>query len=173
MRAVSGPLFAACGTPQALQDRGHRCSNCACHFPPCHKIRDLRKSCGRSYRGEGEDFHPTDLASKYFQIAPFVHPVRQIQDYESRYTPEILRQTAATLLLAIRGAVDRVRTEVLVDVRSASVQVDQQVNPERCSIVVARRFSLECWVHRSWRAAACRRHVTSDQVPFGRAAFHW
>lgn len=172
MRAVSGRSSAACSIRQTQQGYGHRCSDCACHSPPCHQTRGLRRKCGRSYRGAGEDFRPAGRGSKYCQNVPCVRPSRQTLDCENQCTLERLRQTVATWSRGSRDVIDRVRTKVSIDARSACVQVYRQGSLGRCLIVAAQRFSLEYWGHRSWRGAACRRHVKSGRGPSGQAAFH-
>ena len=172
MRAVSGQPFAACSTRQTQQGYGHRCSDCACHSPPCHRTRDLRRKCGRNCRDAGEGCRPAGRGSKYCQNVPCVRPNRQTLDCESRCTQERLRQTVATWSRGSRDAIDRVRTTVSTDVRSACAQACRQGSLGRCLTVAAQRFSLVYWGRRSWRGAACHRHVKSGQEPSGQAAFH-
>lgn len=172
MRAVSGQPFAACSTHQTQQGYGHRCSDCACHSPPCHQTRDLRRKRGRSYHDAGEGFRPAGRGSKCCQNVPCVHPNRQTLDCENQCILERLRQTVATWSRGSRDVIDRVRTKVSVDGRSACVRVCRQGSLGRCLIVAAQRFSLEYWGHRSWRGAVCRRHVKSGQGPSDQAAFH-
>lgn len=172
MRAVSGQPFAACSTPQTQQDYGHRCSDCACHSPPCHQTRDLRKKCGRSYRDAREGFRPAGQESKCCQTVPCVHPNCRTLDCENRCILERLRQTVATWSRGSQDVIDRVRTKVSIDARSACVRVCRQGSLGRCLTVAAQRFSLEYWGHRSWREVAYRRHVRSGQGPSGQAAFH-
>ena len=172
MRAVSGQFFAACSILRMQQGYGRRCSDCACHSPPCHQTRDPRRKCGRSYRDAREDFRPAGRGSKCCQNGPCVHPNRQTLGCENQCTLERWHQTVATWSRGSRDVIDRVRTKVSIDARSLCVRVSPQGSLGRCLIVAVQRFSLGCWGHRSWRGAACRRHVKSGREPSGQAAFH-